>query len=259
MDIIHQTSFDEIAALFADYGSSLRGFVRYRITQENLLPFLTKKKLRILDVGGGSGPDTGWLAEKGHYVTFLEPSEKQRQFAQRRFNFFLQDKARKRITIEPVGLADFPKGKGYDVVLVHGVAMYQPDPRAFIAEALSYVRRGGLISLVEKGYYGAEARAIRHQDLQQLRQLQATRRSLNHMGQEVYSFRPEDLELILDDAHARVMQWTGVRLITDDLNLKISEIDKADLKAILEIESEHGRNPTIRGQGQMLHFIARKR
>jgi hypothetical protein len=58
-------AFDEVASIFADYGTSLRGFVRYKLTQRNLEPFLPKKKLlRVLDIGGGSGPDAASLALK---------------------------------------------------------------------------------------------------------------------------------------------------------------------------------------------------
>lgn len=53
------TSFDQIATIFADYGQTLRGFVRYKLTQRHLEPYTTKQKLRVLDIGGGSGPDSG--------------------------------------------------------------------------------------------------------------------------------------------------------------------------------------------------------
>lgn len=137
--------------------------------------------------------------------------------------------------------------------------MYQSDPAAFIAKAGRHVKPGGLISLVEKGYYGAEARAIRRRDFTNLRKLRTTRRSINLIGQEVWAFVPEELEHMLIDAQSEVLAWHGIRLVTDDMTTEVTMLSPRVLSKILEVEAAHGSNPHIRGQGQMLHFIARKK
>lgn len=253
------TSFDQIATVFADYGQSLPGFVRYKLTQQRLAAYTDKKKLRVLDIGGGSGPDAGWLAQRGHRVVVLEPSKKQREYAQRRFNFFLSKTARNRITILPIFLKDLPSNETYDLVLVHGVAMYQADPTSFMEEAIAHVEPGGLFSLVEKGYYGAQARAVRHRDFKALRKLKTTGRVVNFLEQEVWAFRPEELEDLLQRSRFDIVEWHGIRLITDDLRIKVKQLKPAELTTILELEAAHGSHPGIRSQGQMLHFIARKK
>jgi S-adenosylmethionine-dependent methyltransferase len=253
------TSFDEIATVFADYGKTLRGFVRYKVTQRNLQPYIQRKKLQVLDIGGGSGPDAGWLADQGHSVTLIEPSEKQRHFAQRRFNFFLSNAARKRITILPSALSDLDDTQKYDLVLVHGVAMYQQNPLEFINEAISKVKKGGLVSIVAKGYYGAEARAIHHNDMKGLAKLQKTRRSINNLGREVFSFLPEDIEKVINDNALKLLEWSGIRVITEESGANVADMSKKDLKAILDVEHTQGHNPGIRATGQLLHFIAQKK
>ena len=259
MGLPYLTSFDQVATVFADYGASLRGIVRYKLTQKNLKPYIEGKKLKVLDIGGGSGPDAGWLAMEGHQVTLLEPSKKQREFAERRFKFFLPDEARQSIDIKACTLEELTKKQKYDLVLVHGVAMYQDKPDKFITEAASYVKKGGIISLVEKGYHGALSRAIRRNDLSEYHRIQETRRSTNYLGHEVYSFLPEDMEKVLNDNGFKVLEWSGVRMITDDIKMKVADMNKDDITDILEAEFEFSHHPGMRAYGQLLHFIARKK
>jgi len=253
------TDFDELAVAFADYGTTLSGYVRYQLTRMNLKPYISGKTLNVLDVGGGGGGDTAWLAEQGQHVTYVEPSTEQRRFAERRFSFLLSDKARALVSVAGESLADLPPNtKKFDLVLAHTVAMYQPNPTEFLRQVMQYVKPGGLISIIEKGYYGTELRDIRGNNFPNLTRLHRTGRSINHMKQIVYAFKPEMLEKLLTDEHFSIKEWSGIRLLTDDIVIPVDTIDPKRLKAILAIEYEHGHNPSIRGQGQLLHFIARK-
>jgi S-adenosylmethionine-dependent methyltransferase len=253
-------SFDGAAVILSEYAKTLRGYVRYVVAQRNLDPFLTKKPMRVLDIGGGSGIDAAWLAQKGHSVTLLEASQPQRDAAQSRFNFLLQDAERLRITIIPGTFNDLPpEASDYDLVLLHGVAMYQQDPQKFIIKAASYLRVGGTLSLLEKGYYGAQSRAIRRGNDGQLDSIRSSHVYINSMKLDVHAFKPEELEGIFVDAKLSVMEWSGVRVITDEMFEYVADIDADMLQAILEAEYQQGRHPAIRGQGQMLHFICHKR
>jgi S-adenosylmethionine-dependent methyltransferase len=252
-------AFDGETMLFADYGESLRGYVRYQLTQRNLKPFLPKKPQHILDIGGGSGPDAAWLASLGHSITLIEPSDEQRDYAERRFNFFLNDKERARIIVRPGSIADLPIDTLlFDMVLLHGVAMFQPKPADLIRSAATHLKQGGLMSVIEKGYFGAIARAIREQNDDNVRMLVSSGRSINHLQQDVFSWRPADLEAFIKSLQLDVLQWTGIRVITDEVDVKVSDIEAKELAGILAAEDEQSREPTIRGQGQLLHFIARK-
>lgn len=253
-------AFDGVAGSFSKYDTTLRGHVRYQVTRRSLEPFLTAEPMRVLDIGGGSGPDAAWLASLGHQVTVVESSKEQLVFAERRFNFFLSPEERALITIVEGDLADL-KGKpnSFDLVLCHGVAMYQPHPTTFVSEAAAWAKPGGVFSLLEKGYYGAEARAIRDQDFDQLDTLHSGQRSINNLGIDVRVFTPEALENMLEDANYDILQWSGVRLITDQLHISVVDMNPELVKTIIDAEFDHGNNPAIRAQGQMLHFIARKK
>ena len=253
------TTFDSVAGSFSAYDATLRGHVRYAVTRRNLIPYLEKRHLQILDVGGGSGPDSAWLVSQGHSVTIVEISKEQRLYAERRFNFFLSPPERALITMVEGQLCDVrAKPASFDVVLCHGVAMYQTEPRKFIAEVISWAKPGGIISLLEKGYYGAEARAIHRQNFDQLKKLHASQKIVNDMGFTVHAFTPDALEAIIEMSGAEVEHWSGVRVMTDRLNMLITNMSEPDIETIVDAEFTQGNNPGIRAQGQMLHFIARR-
>lgn len=255
-----KAAFDEFAAAFADYGTSVRGYVRYRITQRNLEPFIPRKPpLKILDVGGGGGADTAWLAERGHYVDYVEPSNEQRRYAERRFNFFLSDTVRERVRIlddelEAVHLS----AAQYDVVLMHTVAVFQPEPQRFMKRVLKMVRPGGIVSILEKNYYGTELRAIHDRNFEDLSLLHRTGRSINNFRQNAYAFKPEEIERIITGSHFTVLEWSGVRVLTDDFTQPAEKVPAKQLKLLLDAEYRQGHNPSIRGHGQLSHFIARR-
>lgn len=259
-DAMFETLFEGAAAIFAEHAKTLRGYIRYQVEQRTLTQFLTAEPMSVLDVGGGSGTDAAWLASLGHHVTIIEPSAEQQEYAQRRFNFLLSDDQRSRIRTV-LGTVDVLPKKAfasYDLVVIHGVAMLQPDAQAFVCSAVRFVKPGGLISLLEKGYYGTEARLVRLVKPKKLKELHDKRWMNSAIGIPVYSFKPEELERILQNAGATVLQWSGVRVVTADMDQKVADLDKQEIAEIVAIEFEQGRNPAIKAQGQMLHFIARK-
>lgn len=259
MAAVPEQSFDGAAAIFNEHAQTLRGYVRYHVIQANLEHFLNKTPMRVLDVGGGSGIDAAWLAVKGHSITFLEASKVQCDAAEARFNFFLTKTERKRIKMMKGGFKDLSKEDDkYDLLLMHGVAMYQPDPATFIKTAAGFLKKNGLFSLVEKGYYGAQARAIRRSDEEQLKTVHDAHVYLNRMQLNATTFKPEELELFLQAAGVTVTQWGGVRVITDDMFEDVAAMDQATLSQIVKLEYEQGQHPGIRAQGQMLHFIGHK-
>lgn len=257
---VPDSDFDSLASAFADYGTTVRGYVRYAITRRNLKPYISGKKLNILDVGGGSGGDTAWLAEQGHRVTFIEPSIEQRRYAERRFTFMLDEPSRNRIIIGGATPDEHdPEKEQYDLVLVHAVGMYQADAEAFLRQAMQFVKKQGLLSIIEKGYYGTELRNIRDNDMADLARLHKTGRSINSLRQNVQTFKPEQLEAIITAGGFIVEDWSGIRVIADDFRMPADSIDSQWLKQILETEYEQGHHPAIRGQAQLLHFIARRK
>ncbi len=251
-------TFDGVAGTFSEYDTTVRGQVRYQVTRRNLTPYLRQRSMSVLDIGGGSGPDAAWLVSLGHRVTIVEISEEQRLYAERRFNFFLRPEERALITMVAGDLSQLSTEAGsYDLVLCHGVAMYQPNPRSFIAEVCRWAKPKGIISVLEKGYYGAEARAVYNQEIDQLQELHESQKIINSLGIKVYAFTPDALETLIEMTGATIEQWSGIRVMSDRLFERVADMSKPAFDTILEAEFSQGNNPGIRAQGQLLHFIAR--
>lgn len=255
-----ETNFDGVANQFGEYGEQVRGFVRYALVQRNLRPHLEGSPQNIVDVGGGAAIDAAWIATLGHEVTIVEPSAEQIEKGKKRLAVLPTD-VQNRVTfvhgVTQDVLGDAGAGK-YDMVLSHGVAMYVENPKNFIGELMSLIKAGGRISLLEKGYFGQEARLIRQGKTEELVALRATKKVINNMERTVHAFYPDDLRRMIVGAGGRIIDWTGVRLITDDDTRRVDSLEPRELEAIIEAEHSQGKNPGIRAQGQMLHFLAGK-
>lgn len=59
--------------------------ISFEAAHPDLVPLLTSTaRMKVLEVGAGSGRDAAWIAGHGHDVTAVEPSAKMRQLAQKR-------------------------------------------------------------------------------------------------------------------------------------------------------------------------------
>jgi S-adenosylmethionine-dependent methyltransferase len=254
-----ETAFEANAQRFAAYGEEVRGFVRYEVVHHNLTEIMRRSSLRVADIGGGSGIDSIWAAEQGHRVTLLEPAATQRRLAKKRIAQ-ADPEVQQRITIVPGVTTDLlaAEAKPFDVVLSHGVAMYLPNPRVYLRDLVALTKPNGHISLLEKGYYGTEARLVREGRLDQLALLRARQRTVNNQDKAAWAFKPNELRRMVSDAGASVLTWSGVRVISDAMHERVEDMDPATLKAIVETEIRQGSHPEIRAQGQMLHVIAKR-
>lgn len=93
------TSFEDVSGKWAEHEHTVRGALRYDLSHENIEIYLSgERQLRILDLGAGTGPDSAWLAQKGHSVVAVEPSASNLEIANERFAKVLTKKERNRIT-----------------------------------------------------------------------------------------------------------------------------------------------------------------
>jgi len=250
--------FAGAAERFAEYAHDVRGHVRYEVTHRNLQEIVEGGPLQVADIGGGAAIDAVWLARLGHAVTLVEPEKGQQAKARRRIE---ESNLGESVQLIEGTMADIPSAQvgDFDLVLSHGVAMYTPSPKDFIQGLVNLVKPGGHVSLLEKGYHGARARLF-HQKapIEDIRKFQAREPVENNVGKERVAFLPEELQEMLQQAGAKVLRWSGVRVFSDQDNTRINMVDPEFLEALVEAEYEQGKDDNIRGSGQMLHFIAQK-
>lgn len=131
-----------------DNGMGIFEFERIKSLIEKYLP---KKASTIIDVGGGTGKYSEWLAKKGHNVHMVEPVEKHIKIAEKR-----AEKTRNRFTIH-LGAAHalaIPSNCA-DLVILHGPLYHlqkREDRLLAIAEAKRVLKVGGIILGISINY-----------------------------------------------------------------------------------------------------------
>jgi S-adenosylmethionine-dependent methyltransferase len=132
--------FDTHLDTFKDWQDGPWGRLRYTVVAANLLRHLDKTPRRVLDVAGGNGIDAARLTARGHEVTVLDVSAT------------MLAEVPEGITTHEGAAEDvaslFAPGS-FDVVLVHNLLHYLPDPAAVLRSAIEVLRPGGLLSVLQ--------------------------------------------------------------------------------------------------------------
>ncbi len=100
----------------------------------------SNKKLKILDVGCGTGDIAAFLTERGNSLIGLDISNLMLKEARKRFF----DKPIEWIKIGETGLLPFEE-KTFDVILISSVLEYHNDPNFLIAESYRVLKQPGLL------------------------------------------------------------------------------------------------------------------
>ncbi len=249
--------FDRVGDQFLDYYSEVRGYVREHLIRQQLMENLPAQPAGIIDIGGGDGRDSAWLAEQGYNVTLVDPSVEMIARAHQRFR--TNNLEIETYQIDPSIVSSELKGHKFDVVLSHGVLMYcLEDPAVHIATLAGLINSGGIVSLATKGFAGAIYRAMYRQDTKTARSIIETEQDINNLGLKVWAYSPERVEEMLGMYALKVLDWRGIRIVSEHDRRSIKNISKTELSQIIKIETKLGKDFSSRGMGQMLHFIAQK-
>ncbi len=242
--------FDELATRFAEkiYGGA-KGAIRLAVLQADLKEALPERPLRVLDIGGGLGHMSLWLAEHGHQVTFSEPAAPMLDGARARFA-----EAGQQATFiqapwqDLLGQLDEP----FDLVLCHAVLEWLAEPHAILPVLHQLTAPGGWLSLA---FYNKDALIYRNLLKGHFRKLRKER--FAGEGQSLTPQRPLDpRELALQlTPHWAVEQQSGVRVFHDYMPQEFQA--KAELTDLLEMELAYRRHPGFAGLGRYLHWICR--
>lgn len=127
-------------------------------------------KLRILDIGAGSGRDAAWMAAKGHVVTAIEPSDRMRDLARQLHRDVPVQWAKDNLPqLETLN----PAKDRFDVILLSAVWMHvEPTDRREALERLStLLAPDGRIFMTLRFGSSDRRRPMHEQSVQDLRTL----------------------------------------------------------------------------------------
>lgn len=124
-----------------DKGMGVFEFERIKCLIEK---YIKSPSLKIIDVGGGTGKYSEWLAKKGHQVHLVEPVSKHITIAQNRAN-----KLKNKYTIHQgeSRKLEFPNNFA-DLIILHGPLYHlqkKEDRELSIREAKRVLKNGGII------------------------------------------------------------------------------------------------------------------
>ena len=120
------------------------GIFEFERIKDLIQQHITKPNLTIIDVGGGTGKYSEWLAEKGHQVHLIEPVQKHIKLAQKRAKTL---KIPFSVTIGKAQELPYNNGSA-DLVILHGPLYHlqkKEDRISAILEAKRVLKKGGII------------------------------------------------------------------------------------------------------------------
>jgi ubiquinone/menaquinone biosynthesis C-methylase UbiE len=120
------------------------GIFEFERIKELIEQHISKHNSTIIDVGGGTGKYSEWLAEKGHTVHLVEPVLKHIKLAEKRAK-----KLKKPFSVATGEAKKLPfKNDSADLVILHGPLYHlqkREDRMAAIIEAKRILKKGGII------------------------------------------------------------------------------------------------------------------
>ena len=131
-------SFDGIAGKFAKniYGTS-KGALRHQLLCDALDALLPAGKLNIIELGGGTGVMSSYLANKGHTLTLTDISA----------DILSMAEVPPSVVTYQADLQSVQNLADFDIVLCHAVLEWLADPKAALAHMAENMRSGSWLSL----------------------------------------------------------------------------------------------------------------
>lgn len=240
---------------FLDHYDTLRGRVREEIVRRHLDEIVlagATKALRVADIGCGVGRDAVWLAQQGHDVIALDPAESMVKAAHE--TVAAAGAERVDVVHGDASTARELAGEGgFDLVLSHGVIMYQDDPASFVSEHLGLVADGGFLSLLAKNAEALVYRAVAEASLDEAMRVLDEARTVGNLGVVTDAQTIQQLSDFAVAAGATVRSWAGVRIFSD-----VPATDTADDDELIALEWKACRREPYRRKGALVHALLLK-
>jgi S-adenosylmethionine-dependent methyltransferase len=213
-------------------------------------------RLRVLDVGGGSGIFAVPLAALGHQVTVVDPSaDALATLARRAGNAGVAGDVR---GVQGDGdllhevLPALGDG-GYDLALCHSVLEVVDDPAVTLREIAGALRPGGQVSVATVNRAGAVlARALSGHPVEALALLEDRDPAPGRARPARRRFGPEELLALVTGAGLRPGSWRGVAVVADLLDADAG----ADPAAVRALELALAERSPYRDVATGLHVLA---
>lgn len=237
-------SFDGIAGKFAKniYGTT-KGALRHQLLCDALDELLPDKPLNIIELGGGTGVMSAYLANKGHAVTLTDVSSDILALAD------VPDS----VTRYQADLQSITNLAEYDVVLCHAVLEWLADPRAALAHMATHMRPGSLLSLTFFNKDAALFGNAVYGNFDYIARGMKVKNQVRLNPQQPLSV-PTVTEWV-ESLGFDVLASRGIRCFHDYLRDK--QVASSDYEALLALERQYNQHTPFKWLGKYYHLWLR--
>jgi S-adenosylmethionine-dependent methyltransferase len=243
-------TFDARAEWFDAHYGTTRGRIRLGLLMERIASSFPPPPARILDAGGGSGVVAIPLAERGHEVTLLDPSEGMLRVARRRIDHAGVDARAIAGSIDD--LAARAPGP-YNAICCHAVLMYLDDPEAALRTLRSHATAGAVLSLLEKNRDGLALRPGLRGDYEEAIRVLESPFAVGNLGIPNRARSVDEWQELLAATGWTAGSWVGVRLFSD---LAPDDLSPERFEQLEDLEREAGRRDPYRSVARLIHIVA---
>jgi ubiquinone/menaquinone biosynthesis C-methylase UbiE len=250
--------YDEIAEEYDEvFQSGYRTEIQNDIVFSILNEFISNKKCRILDVGGGTGFYSIPLATQGHDVLILDKSKSMLKIA--------ESKAVK------LGVANRVKtmhgdmqnikqpDEAFDVVLCHLALCHVDNPSKALSEFSRVLCQNGILSLiVENKMFFSISDAFKGNIAEALERFKEERLfiTMPKLG-TLRTFERQELLTLLEQAKLKPIRTLGLRVISDYL-LYAQKAPSEDIETLKKLEFLLSKSAEWNSIGRFFFFICKK-
>ena len=249
--------FDGLAKRFSQrIYDNPKGKIRLAILQDDLNNTVDlSRPLKVLDMGGGLGQMSIWLAQQGHQVTLCEPANDMLSAASE--------------TIATLGLDDkiqccnhslqqhcSEHSEKYDLIIFHAVLEWLANPQQSLQAILTLLKPNAILSMMFYNHHSAVMRSLMVADFKRIRN-----NYIAAMGNKGFTpispLEPDQVIQWLDEFGTDLLSWTGVRTFHDYMHPEARK--KAKLDDVLEMERKYSRIEPWRSMARYQHVICQSK
>ncbi|PID44731.1 MAG: tRNA uridine 5-oxyacetic acid(34) methyltransferase CmoM [Proteobacteria bacterium] len=251
--------FDELADKFArKIYNNKKGEIRLGVLWQDMLTNLPGlsggQPLRILDAGAGMGQIALRLAELGHCVTLVEPSEKMMQYAQQHIE--TADVESGKIQTCCIPIQDMPAewSGQFDIVVCHAVMEWLSEPFGILPKLLAMLKPGGHLSLMFYNRHSVILRNLIKGNFKKVNsgEFSGYKNSLTPTN----PIEPEEVYRCLNDHGMSIKSRAGIRVFSDYLSREVS--DARSLEDTLELEKKFCHQEPWVSIARYIHLVAER-
>ncbi|BBF43951.1 similar to methylase [Lachnospiraceae bacterium KM106-2] len=238
--------------------------IEFEITKRYLNEYITGKSANIIDIGGGPGRYSIFLAEQGHEVSLVDLSQHNVEVAGR--------KAKERGVClkgcekgDALNLQKYNDGE-FDVVLLMGPLYHltkELDRKAALSEALRVLKPGGVIFAAFISNYAPIQDCLSYLEFNDevseiLHYLDDGRNEDGAGFTTAYFTSVKEAKELMREAGLDELAFVGVENVIGCKEREIAQLPEEEFAKWLEICYQLGQDPQVYGTSQHFLYIGRK-